>query len=46
MKNIIKDWLKRLEASNKESFGTGRLDCCELGREKKVAKSTNTTENK
>lgn len=42
MKNIIKRWLERLEASNKESFGTGRLDCCDLGRDKKVTKPINT----
>lgn len=32
MKKMIKNWLKKLEAANKESFGSGRLDCCELNR--------------
>lgn len=28
----IKKWLDKLAAANKESFGTGRMDCCELNR--------------
>lgn len=41
MKNIIKRWLERLAAANKESFGTERLDCCKVGRkdEKVVIKN-------
>ncbi len=42
MKNIIKNWLKRLEESNKESFGSGPLDCCSLGQEKKPVRVVNT----
>jgi len=30
MKKIIKKWLEKLEKANKESFGSGPLDCCEL----------------
>lgn len=33
MKNIIKKWLEKLGAANKETFGSEPLDCCKLGRE-------------
>lgn len=32
MKNIIKKWLDKLAAANKESFGSEPLDCCKVGR--------------
>lgn len=32
MKNIIKRWLDKLAAANKESFGSEPLDCCKLGK--------------
>ena len=32
MKNIIKRWLDKLAAANKETFGTERLDCCTVGK--------------
>ena len=32
MTEKIKKWLDKLAAANKESFGTGRMDCCELNR--------------
>ena len=35
MKNFIKKWLEKLEAANRENFGSGPLDCCKLGRESK-----------
>ncbi|OLS01976.1 LDCC motif putative metal-binding protein [Tissierella creatinophila] len=41
MKNIIKKWLEKLGEANKESFGTGRLDCCQLGRESDKVKVNN-----
>ena len=43
MKNIIKNWLKRLESANKETFGSQPLDCCTVGRDKKVVKPINIT---
>ncbi|MDR7854989.1 LDCC motif putative metal-binding protein [Tissierella sp.] len=46
MKNIIKSWLKKLEESNKESFGSKPLDCCTIGRDKKAAKPVNASSNK
>ncbi len=42
MKNIMKNWLERLAKANEESFGTGRLDCCELGKDDKLKKTNNT----
>ena len=39
MKNFFKRWLEKLEATNKESFGSEPLDCCTVGREKKTSKS-------
>ncbi|HZJ83303.1 MAG TPA: LDCC motif putative metal-binding protein [Clostridia bacterium] len=32
----IKKFLEKLAAANKQEFGNGRLDCCELGREKQA----------
>jgi len=43
MKNIIKNWLERLEKSNKDSFGSEPLDCCTVGRDKKGVKPISTT---
>lgn len=36
MKNFIKNFLKRIADENKKSFGTGRLDCCDLNKSKNV----------
>jgi len=33
MKKMIKRWLERLGQTNKENFGSDRLDCCTIGRE-------------
>lgn len=33
MKKTIKKWLERLAEANEQSFGSGRLDCCNLNRE-------------
>jgi len=38
MKKLIKSWLEKLEKANKENFGSGPLDCCEL------SKKTNETQ--
>lgn len=46
MKNFIKRWLKKLEATNKESFGSEPLDCCRVGRDKKPSKSVKLNSNK
>lgn len=46
MKKIIKSWLKKLEASNKENFGSKPLDCCTIGRDTKATKAVNTSSNK
>lgn len=46
MGNIIKNWLKKLESANKETFGSEPLDCCTVGRDKKVTKPMNTTNRK
>jgi hypothetical protein len=43
MKNIIKNWLEKLESANKSTFGSEPLDCCTVGRDKKVSKPINTT---
>ncbi len=46
MRNIIKKWLERLENANKETFGSQPLDCCTVGRDKKVVKSINKSNKK
>lgn len=46
MKNIFKSWLKRLEATNKESFGSEPLDCCKVGRDKNTSKSVKLNSDK
>lgn len=43
MKKFIKNWLEKLEKANKESFGSGPLDCCELS---KKANEEQTSKNK
>lgn len=32
MFKFIKNWLDRLAKENEKSFGSGRLDCCDLNR--------------
>lgn len=46
MKNIFKKWLKKLEATNKESFGSEPLDCCSVGRDKKPPKTVKLSSKK
>ncbi|WP_398446363.1 LDCC motif putative metal-binding protein [Sedimentibacter sp.] len=31
---FIKNWLDRLAKENEKSFGSGRLDCCDLNKPK------------
>lgn len=33
MFKFIKDWLDRLAEENEKSFGTDRLDCCDLNKQ-------------
>lgn len=33
MKKLISQWLKKLEAANKENFGSKPLDCCGLSKD-------------
>lgn len=42
MKKLIKNWLKKLEEANKESFGSGPLDCCQLGKNSKTVNTNKT----
>lgn len=32
MKKWLEKFLKKIEEANKKSFGTGRMDCCELNK--------------
>ncbi len=48
MSKAIEKWLKKLTKANEESFGTGRLDCCELNERAngiKKSKKIKTDEN-
>ena len=42
MFKFIMDWLERLAKENEKSFGTGRLDCCDLNKPKNVQNADNT----
>ena len=35
---IVKKFLEKLAAANKEELGTSRLDCCDLNQAKKTTK--------
>ncbi|CAH2212200.1 LDCC motif putative metal-binding protein [Tepidibacter aestuarii] len=35
MKKLFEKFLKKLEKANKENFGNGKLDCCELNKKGK-----------
>ncbi|WP_281350051.1 LDCC motif putative metal-binding protein [Alkalibaculum sporogenes] len=41
MFKFIDKWLKNLAEQNKKSFGTSKLDCCELNKTKKTNKVKN-----
>ncbi len=43
MKKLIKKWLNKLEEANKESFGSGPLDCCELGKKTNTVQTSKKT---
>ncbi|WP_312811564.1 LDCC motif putative metal-binding protein [Sedimentibacter sp.] len=36
MFKFIKNWLDRLAKENEKSFGSGRLDCCDLNKQKNI----------
>lgn len=44
MKKWFEKFLKKIEEANKESFGTGRMDCCDLN--KASGNSNKNTANK
>jgi hypothetical protein len=41
MNKSIEKWLEKLTKANEESFGTGRLDCCELNENGNGIKNSN-----
>lgn len=45
MKKWFESFLKKIEAANKESFGSQRMDCCDLNS-KDSTKSAENTEKK
>ena len=42
MFKFIKNWLDRLAKENEKSFGSGRLDCCDLNKPKNANTQTAT----
>ena len=42
MFKFIKNWLNRLADENKKTFGTGRMDCCEINKPKNTERQTTT----
>lgn len=47
MFKFIQDWLDRLAVENKKTFGTGRMDCCDLNKPKNTnTQATNNTNKK
>ncbi|WP_187287439.1 LDCC motif putative metal-binding protein [Gottschalkia acidurici] len=40
IKQFLKNFLKKIEEQNNQSFGTGRLDCCDLNKSPNVNKKT------
>lgn len=38
MFKFIEKWLKNLGEQNKKSFGTSKLDCCDLNRQNNTVK--------
>jgi len=44
MKKWFQKLLKSIEEANKQNFGTQRMDCCDLNKEK--GKSTNNQQKK
>lgn len=46
MFKFIKNWLDRLAKENEKSFGSGRLDCCDLNKTKSTTTQTSNNANK
>lgn len=46
MFKFIKNWLDRLGEENKKTFGTGRMDCCDLNKPKNTITQANTSNKK
>lgn len=48
MFKFIKNWLDRLAKENEKTFGTGRMDCCDINKPKntKIQAATNNTNKK
>ena len=40
LKNWIKKLLQSIEAANKQNFGTKRMDCCDLNKNRGVPKES------
>ena len=38
---FIEEWLEKLGEQNKKSFGTSRLDCCDLNKTNNVSNKVN-----
>lgn len=41
MFKFIEEWLKKLGEQNKKTFGTSKLDCCDLNRTNNASKKAN-----
>lgn len=41
MKKLFDKFLKKLEKANKENFGNGKLDCCDLNKKGNNANKQN-----
>lgn len=46
MLKFIKNWLERLAKENEKSFGSGRLDCCDLNKPKNTNSQPSGNTNK
>ncbi|MGB4437867.1 MAG: LDCC motif putative metal-binding protein [Sedimentibacter sp.] len=46
MFKFIKNWLDRLAKENEKTFGTGRMDCCDLNKPKPKTQATTSNTNK
>ncbi|WP_169735922.1 LDCC motif putative metal-binding protein [Alkaliphilus transvaalensis] len=42
MKKWFKKLLKAIEDANKNNFDSGKMDCCDLNKNKKAKRKTNT----
>ncbi len=46
MFKFIKNWLNRLAKENEKSFGTGRMDCCDLNKQNNTKQTATNNTNK